>query len=246
MSMTLSSYPNAHLNQLRLSWDVRPLSIWYRAAQLFLQIMMCLLWRVRVFNRRFEPSDGGVLYVCNHQSFLDPPLTAFALLRPMHFMARDTLFRGGPFQWLIESLNAFPVRRSMGDTRAMKQALRRLKEGRPLVVFPEGTRTRDGRVGPFRPGMALLARRGAKWTVPVVIDGAFESWPRTAKLPSLGTVVVQYGRPISQKQARRMEPHAFAEHVRQRIIEIQTDVRHRVGRPPLQYDDGPAADADSN
>ena len=237
MPMTLSSYPNSHLNRLRVSFDVKPLKAWYRLAQQCTQVMMCLLWRVRVFNRRYEPSEGGVLYVCNHQSFLDPPLAAFALQRPMHFMARDTLFKGGPFQKLIESLNAFPVKRGKGDTGAMKEALRRLKRGNPLVLFPEGTRTKDGKIGKFRPGMSLLAQRGAKWTVPVLIDGAYECWPRSQKLPSLGNIVIQYGRPIPQEQTHQLDAQELADTLRQQLIEIQADVRQRIGKPPLTYDD---------
>lgn len=237
MPMTLSSYPSAHINRLKLCWDVRPLSVWYRMAQRFLQVMMCSFWRVRVFNRRYEPPDGGVLYICNHQSYLDPPLAAFALQRPTHFMARESLFRNPLFRWLIESLNAFPVRRGTGDIAALKQALRRLKESRPLVVFPEGTRTLDGRIRRFRPGVALLAKRAAKWTVPVLIDGAYECWPRSDKLPGLGSVVVQYGRPISQSEAKKMSDQDFVDHVRRKLITIQADVRRRVGRPELTYDD---------
>ncbi|MHC4561336.1 MAG: lysophospholipid acyltransferase family protein [Planctomycetota bacterium] len=237
MSMTLSSYPNSHLKLIKLSWDVQPLKMWYVTAQALLQVIMCAIWRVRVFNRRYEPTDGGVLYVCNHQSFLDPPMVGFSLRRPVHFMARDTLFRGGPFEWLIRSLNAFPVRRERGDVGAMKESLRRLKGGHPLVVFPEGTRTRDGHIGRFRPGAAMLAQRGADWIVPVLIDGAYECWPRAKKIPSLGSIVVQYGRPIPKAVARAMTPQELANHVRQTLIEMQADVRRRVGRPPLQYDD---------
>ncbi len=236
MPLTLSSYPNSHLNRIRLSFDVRPLSIWYRMAQGALQMFMCLFWRVRVFNRRYEPDSGGVLYISNHQSYLDPPLVAFALRRPMHFMARDSLFHFKLFRWLIESLNAFPVRRGAADTKAVKEAMRRLKDGRPIVIFPEGTRTRDGRIGKFLPGVALLSQRAAKWTVPTLIDGAHECWPRGKASPGIGSVVVQYGEPISQEEARKMTPEEFIERVRSDIVDMQTDVRRRVGRPPLNYD----------
>ena len=237
MPMTLSSYPSSHINRLKLCCDVRPLSIWYRMAQRFLQVMMCSFWRVRVFNRRFEPPEGGVLYICNHQSYLDPPLAAFALQRPMHFMARDSLFRFGPFRWLIESLNAFPVRRGVADTKAMKEAIRRLKNDKPVVIFPEGTRTEDGRVRPFLPGVALLAQRAAAWTVPTLIDGAYECWPKGQGLPDIGNVVVQYAAPISRDQAGKMSPEEFVGDVRKQIVKMQTEVRRRVGRPELTYDD---------
>ena len=200
------------------------------------QVTMGAIWQVRVFNRHLEPARGGAVYISNHQSFLDPMLASMALRRPMNYMARDTLFRFPIFRQIIESLNAFPVRRGTADLTALKEALRRLKAGGQVVVFAEGTRTTDGRIGPMLPGVAMLAQRAAAWTVPVLIDGAFECWPRTAALPLPGSVVVQYGRPISQDQARAMEPGAFVESIRRQLIEIQTDVRRRVGRPALRYD----------
>ena len=176
------------------------------------------------------------MYICNHQSFLDPMLIGFALRRPMSYMARDSLFRTPGFRQLIRSVNAFPVRRDTADTGAMKEAMRRLKNGRQVVVFAEGTRTRTGHVGPFLPGVALLSRRAAKWTVPVMIDGAFEAWPRTQALPGLGSIVVRYGEPISQERVRKMAPDEFVAAVRNTIIAMQADMRRRVGRPPLNYD----------
>jgi 1-acyl-sn-glycerol-3-phosphate acyltransferase len=150
-------------------------------------------------------------------------------------MARDTLFRFPIFRQIIESLNAFPVRRGTADLTALKEAMRRLKAGGQVVVFAEGTRTTDGRIGPMLPGVAVLAQRAAEWTVPVLIDGAFEAWPRTSPLPMPGSVVVQYGEPIPQKVARKMSAEELVERVRRQLIDIQTDVRRRVGRPPLRY-----------
>jgi 1-acyl-sn-glycerol-3-phosphate acyltransferase len=199
------------------------------------QVTMSALWGVRVFNRHREPPEGGAVYICNHQSFLDPMLMSLALRRPMNYMARDTLFRFPGFAGLIRSLNAFPVRRGTADTAALKEAMRRLKAAGQVVVFAEGTRTRDGRIGPLLPGVAMLARRAAQWTVPTVIDGAFECWPRWRALPRPGNVVVCYGRPIPQSEAREARPEAFMAGVRDTLVRMQADLRRRVGRPPLEY-----------
>ncbi len=235
--MTLSSYSNAHLKRLRLAQDAQRLSIFYRIARRFTQVMLCSMWRVRVFNRQCEPESGGVLYLSNHQSFLDPPLIGFALQRPMNFMARASLFSNPLFGKMISKLNAFPVKTGTSDIGAFKEALRRLKGGGQLALFPEGTRSTDARIGPFLPGAAMLAQRAAKWTVPVLIDGAAECWPRKRKLPLPGSIVVQYGQPISQAEARKYDTEDFVKMVRGRLIDIQTDVRRRVGRPELTYDD---------
>lgn len=142
---------------------------------------------------RHVPRDGGVILASNHQSFLDPVLVAVPLHRGVTFMARDTLFRFFPFRLLISSLGAFPVQRGTADLGAMREAIRRLEAGQALLVFPEGTRTKDGRVGRMRAGIGLLASRARVPVVPVRISGAFESWPRSSKLPRPKPVTVRYG-----------------------------------------------------
>ena len=194
------------------------------------------LWDTRVFNRRVEPAEGGAVYICNHQSFLDPILMSMALQRPMNYMARDTLFRRPICKRIIESVNAFPVRRGSADMGALKEAMRRVKAGGQVVVFPEGTRTHDGRIEPFLPGVALLVQRTRATTVPVVIDGAFECWPRGQKLPWPGPIVVQYGQPIPPAEARAMRARQLVARLREELIAIQADVRQRLGRPAIVYD----------
>ncbi len=241
----LASYPNPALRVWRLAGGaVQQPGLWYRVMRRLVQTTMCAAWKIRVFNRHYEPADGGAVYICNHQSFLDPMLMSLGLKRPMNYMARDTLFRVGAFRRLIESVNAFPVRRGTADLAALKEAMRRIKSGGQVVVFAEGTRTRDGRIGPLLPGVAVLSQRAADWTVPVVIDGAFEAWPRTALLPSPGCVTVQYAPPIAQADAKKMTPQELVARVRAQLIEMQTDIRRRTGRPPLQYDEETLCDTE--
>ncbi len=199
-----SSFPNPLLRGWRLSeGTVQQPNAWYRLMRRFFQVTMISAWKIRVFNRHYEPAEGGAVYISNHQSFLDPMLSSLALRRPMNYMARDSLFRFPVFRQIIESLNAFPVRRATADLAALKEAMRRIKAGGQVVVFAEGTRTRDGRIGPMLPGVAVLAQRAAAWTVPVLIDGAFEAWPRTAALPQPGSVVVQYAPPSRRRRLAR-------------------------------------------
>jgi len=234
--MNLTTRPNPELTGRWWMPDgVESANLPYRIMRRVLHVAMALPWGPRVYNRCYEPTRGGAVYICNHQSFLDPMLMSYSLRRPMSFMARDSLFKVPGFSQLISKFNAFPVKRGSADTGAMKEAMRRIKAGGQMVVFAEGTRTLDGRIGPFLPGVALLAQRAAEWTVPVVIDGAFEVWPRTQRLPSPGHIVVQYAKPIHRDEARRQSPQEFISHVRQIIIEMQTDVRRRMGRPELKY-----------
>ena len=235
--MRLSSYPNPLFRGWYLGRGVQEPQPWYAFARKVLQVVTVPMFKLRVFNRHFEPTSGSAVFICNHQSFVDPILISVALRRPMNYMARDSLFRIPIFGPLIFSYNAFPVKRGTADTGAIKEAMRRLKNGAQVVMFAEGTRTIDGHIQPFLPGVAMLAQRSADWTVPVVIDGAYEAWPRTQKWPSPGHVTVQYGEPIPQSETRKLSAQELVDQLRQTMIQMQGDMRRRLGRPPLDYDD---------
>lgn len=232
----IRSHPNPLLAGWRLPDGVERATAWYRAIRFALRIGVCTMWQARVFNRHYEPASGGVVYVCNHQSFLDPILMSFALQRPVNYMARDTLFHSRLLELIIVSVNAFPVKRGSADIGALKEAMRRVKRGGQVVLFAEGTRTRDGRIGPLLPGVVMLAQRVAEWTVPVVIDGAFECWPRSQPLPSPGNIVVQYAPAIHRSEAKRLAPAELTDRIRRTLIDMQTDIRRRIGRPAIRYD----------
>jgi 1-acyl-sn-glycerol-3-phosphate acyltransferase len=236
---TLRSHPNPALRGLRFAEGVPGPNLMYRTFRRILHVGCAALWTPRVFNRHREPSRGGVVYISNHQSFLDPVLMSLALSRPMNYMARDTLFHVPGFRQLIQALNAFPVRRGTADRAALKEAMARVKAGGQVVIFAEGTRTTDGRINEFLPGVALLAQRTGAVTVPVVIDGAFECWPRTQMLPSPGQIVVQYGRPIGPEESAGMPASVLLTRVRREMIAIQADIRRRMGRPAIAYPDEP-------
>ena len=190
---------------------------YYFFCQFWSQVLFASLWRGRVFGRHHVPRTGGVLLVCNHQSFFDPILATLALPRECHYMARDTLFRNPYFKRLIESLNAFPIKRGTADVTAIKETLRRLKKGQLVTTFPEGTRTRDGSLGPIQPGVVLLARKARVPLVPAMILGAFEAWPRQAKFPRPHPVIVAYGEPMSVEMLRSLGDEECINEVSDRI-----------------------------
>jgi 1-acyl-sn-glycerol-3-phosphate acyltransferase len=232
---TAESRPNPQLVDQPWSESVPRANAWYRFNRWLMRAGASALWRIRVFNRHYEPPAGGTLYISNHQSFLDPMLVGFGLQRPMNYMARDTLFDVPGLRWWIRSVNAFPVKRGKADTGAIKEAMRRLKNGKAVTVYAEGTRTRDGSIGKFLPGVVMLAQRAADWIVPVCIEGAYDAWPRTQPVPSLGAhIVVQYAPPISREQATSLPAKELLGRVRSDIVEMQTDLRRRLGKPPLQ------------
>ena len=131
--------------------------LWYELLRRCLQLGGVLAYRVRYYGRENIPTSGGVLVVSNHQSHFDPPLVGMGVPRQMNYLARDTLFRFAPLGRLIHSVNAIPIDREGVGLSGIKESLRRLKRGEMLLVFPEGTRSRDGKIAPFRPGFTALA-----------------------------------------------------------------------------------------
>ena len=199
---------------------------YYFFCQFWAQVLYASLCRGRVFGRHNVPRTGGVLLVCNHQSFLDPVLATLALPRECHYMARDTLFRNPHFRRLIESLNAFPIKRGTADVTAIKETLRRLKKGQLVTAFPEGTRTRDGSLGPIQPGVVLLARKARVPVVPAMILGAFEAWPRQARLPRPHPVIVAYGEAMSVEMLNSVGDEECISEVSKRINALMDQYRN--------------------
>jgi 1-acyl-sn-glycerol-3-phosphate acyltransferase len=175
-----------------------------------------------------------LLVVSNHQSYLDPILAAIPIYRPFNPMARATLFKLTPFRWLIRSLYAFPVKLGRADIGAMKEALRRLRAGRIVLVFPEGTRTRDGSIGKLQAGIIVMAQRAGVPVLPMVIEGAYECWPRGRALPTLGPVRVIYGEVVVAEQVQAAPVEETIEEVRRRMMELQTEVRRKEGAEILR------------
>ena len=121
--------------------------------------------------------------------------------RRMNYLARDTLFTFPPFRWLIHSVDAIPIDREGLGLSGVKESLRRLKRGEMVVVFPEGTRTRDGEIGRFRPGFTALASRSGAAILPVAIEGAFAAWPRWQPFPGRGRVLSAMGHPCGRRKS---------------------------------------------
>jgi 1-acyl-sn-glycerol-3-phosphate acyltransferase len=172
--------------------------LWYDYLRLWAVLLGALFFDIRSVGARHVPRRGGVLIASTHQSFLDPVLIGLGLPRQINYLARESLFRHWrPFAWLMQSLNAIPLRLGASDMRAFRESVKRLQAGEVLLLFPEGTRTRDGRIGRLLPGVWNIAHRARVPIVPAVIDGAYQAWPRTHLLPRPHPIRVMYGPPIS-------------------------------------------------
>jgi 1-acyl-sn-glycerol-3-phosphate acyltransferase len=149
----------------------------------------------RAFGQENIIEDGPAIMAANHQSFLDPPLIGVTCRNELYFMARKTLFEKKLLGPLISRVNALPVDLSRGDLTAVRMIINLLKEGHRTVIFPEGTRSRDGKIQMARPGIGMIIAKTLVPVVPMRIFGSFEAWPKGGSIrPHRVTVVV--GKPL--------------------------------------------------
>jgi 1-acyl-sn-glycerol-3-phosphate acyltransferase len=174
---------------------------------------------------------------------LDPVFCGVGIRRRLCFVARDSLFRFKPFAWLIHSLDAIPIARDKPDLVAMRAIIARLREGEAVCLYPEATRTYDGKIVPFKAGFGLLCRRSDAAVVPVLVDGAFEAWPRQKRFFSPGRVTIWYGKLLPAEQMRTMTNEELADHLTATLRQMQTECRLKQGKKPYDYNTLPATDA---
>ncbi|MDO4628885.1 MAG: lysophospholipid acyltransferase family protein [Planctomycetia bacterium] len=176
-------------------------------------------WRLRYNNQTEIPREGKLVLIANHQSFLDPPLIGIGMPRQGHYMARDTLFKG-LLGWHIRHVNAFPVSHTGSAVAGIKETLRLLKQDKAVLIFPEGTRTEDGKLGEFHKGIISVARRSKAPILPCVIQGAYEAWPRHAKFFKPYPITVTYGKLIPAEQIQEMDEDELLVYLRDTIREM--------------------------
>ncbi len=125
------------------------------------------------------PRTGPFIIAANHLSFIDPPVIGAFIPRPIHYFARDTLFKPGLTNWLLTTLNGIPYKRgSDSDIGAMKYILKLLKEGAGLLLFLEGTRSLTGELQPPKPGLGMLACKTGVPIIPTRIFGSNDALNR--------------------------------------------------------------------
>ena len=159
--------------------------------------------KLRVEGKENVPRKGGVLFLMNHQSMLDPILVHSLSPRLVFSMTKSTQFRKPFMRFLLRNLGGFPTRRYQVDPQAVRVALRYLEEGRAVGIFPEGERSWDARLQPLRRGTVRLVLKAGVPVVPIGVIGAYDVWPRWGKFKWLKIpftdrvpVTVRFGEPL--------------------------------------------------
>ena len=159
-------------------------------------------FRWRVYNPERVPLKGPVILASNHASFLDPPLVGAGVRRQINYLARENLFRFPVVGWVLHRWQVVPVDREGGGAKGLKAILDRLLDGGAIILFPEGTRTRDGKLQPARSGIGLTVIKSAAPVIPVRVFGTYEAFGRHLRFPQPYRIAVKYGYPMNFAQLR--------------------------------------------
>lgn len=181
----------------------------YRACSIGSLLLCKIYFRMRVEGLANIPKEGGAVLASNHQSFLDILIYGGCVPRHVAFVARDTLANWRWLAYVMRECGTVLVKRGSSDRRALRQMADHLERGDMVVIYPEGTRTRDGSLQEFKGGALLAARMAGVPIVPCGIRGAYDAWPRGRTLPRPKKIGVRFGPPIdsslSDAQERMVE-----------------------------------------
>ena len=197
---------------------------WFHFAQFLLGLPMILGFRLRIEGQRHIPPRGPALLIANHQSLLDPIVIGLASPRRLCYLARKTLFRNPVVKAVLRSVGGVELDMEGIGKEGIKTILHELQRGQAVVVYPEGTRTEDGRVQPFRPGIQLLIKRTEAPIVPIGIAGAFETWPYWQPLPHPAPLFPRAGEGVAVSVGAPLGAKRFAALPREKMLGELFDV----------------------
>ncbi|MGX1193218.1 1-acyl-sn-glycerol-3-phosphate acyltransferase [Metabacillus sp. SLBN-84] len=157
------------------------------------------LYRIEIHGKEHFPKDGAVLLCSNHIDNLDPPTVGICAPRQVHFMAKEELFQVPVLGGIVRKVGSFPVKRGMSDREAIRKGLNVLKDGGVLGLFPEGTRSKDGKLGKGLAGAGFFALKSDASIVPCAIIGTYKPFQK---------VRVYFGPPIDFAPLREKKTSA--------------------------------------
>jgi 1-acyl-sn-glycerol-3-phosphate acyltransferase len=192
--------------------------LFYRVARGLFRIVALPMFRFRVEGAERVPREGPGVVVAPHRSWLDPACVGGACPRPVRFLMIDTVYRRPAASWFYRRMQSIPVGAGGAPltVTALRRALRALRDGQLIGVFPEGRVVSGGGLGPFHPGAAMLAARGGAPVIPVFIRGSSRAWPHGRAWPGPARVSVRFGPAIAPPgQSDRDAVEGFLERIRE-------------------------------
>jgi len=172
------------------------MTFWYLLGYSLSKVIAKTFFNYRVIGAENMIEEGPCIIAANHCSYLDPPLVGVACKRAIHYLARKSLLDVPILGPILPELNVIPVDQKNADRSALMGAIRVVKNGGAVLIFPEGSRSPDGQLQPAQPGIGMIAAKTGAPVVPVRITGSYEAFPRGRALPRRAKVTATVGPPI--------------------------------------------------
>ena len=201
-----------------------PLS--YRTTNLTLGTFLRIMFRPRYLGRDKIPVDGPLIIAANHLSHIDPAFIMTATKRPVSYMSKKEHFDGAIRRLVFKQVGVIPVDREEGGKDALNGAIEILEKGGAIGIFPEGTRSRDGKMGKGKTGVARLAALTGAAVVPVAIRQTDGVWPVSKRAPRpWRKFYYKFGDPIyfDYKEKSHENFRKFTDSVMSRIVELSNE-----------------------
>lgn len=170
--------------------------MFYTVTRFILFLLFKIFFRLKIFGRENFPQNGSLIVASNHASFLDPMIVGVGAPLKLDYLARDTLFRSKFFAKVLYLCNVSPLKRESGDINAFKLTLNKLSKGRKILIFPEGTRSKDGDLQSPKSGIGFLQTVSKADILPCYVKGSMAAWPRHSRFPRFRPVSLYFGKPL--------------------------------------------------
>ncbi len=199
------------------------MTFWYLLGYSLSKAIAKTFFNYRVIGAENMIEEGPCIIAANHCSYLDPPLVGVACKRAIHYLARKSLLDVPILGPILPELNVIPVDQKNADRSALMGAIRVVKSGGAVLIFPEGTRSHEGKLQPAQPGIGVIAAKTGAPVVPVKISGSFEALGREQSIPRLVHLSAKLGKPIYMDKDRGTSRIDFQQ-TSDRILETIAEV----------------------
>jgi 1-acyl-sn-glycerol-3-phosphate acyltransferase len=197
----------------------------YRAGHFLCAVAAKSGFGLQVVGRENLIKGGPAILASNHASYLDPPLVGVSCPNDIYYLTRKSLIELPVLGWLLKQLNTIPIDRERGDLAAVKAVLRLLKAGKQVIVFPEGTRSSDGKLQPARAGIGLIIAKSLAPVVPIRIFGSFDALPRSGHL-RFTRITVVIGKPMFfEKEDLASDERRAYQALSDRVMAVISDLK---------------------
>ena len=186
------------------------MTFWYLLGYSLSKAIAKTFFSYRVIGAENMIEEGPCIIAANHCSFFDPPLVGVACKRAIHYLARKSLLDWPVLGPIFPDLNVIPVDRKNADRSALMGAIRVVRNGGAIVIFPEGTRSIDGKLQPAQPGLGMIVAKTGAPVVPVRIFGSFEAFSRDRILPRTQPLTIVVGKPSLNLEVQTGERDDYA------------------------------------